>query len=234
MTSGGHPAHAGLARELSEFARELQAERDTGAVLRRIVEVTVDELGAAVAAGITFVQRGRFSTVAQTHEVVTAIDEVQYRLGEGPCLTSLREEVTVRSDDLTSETRWPRYASEACSHGLRSLLSFQLFVETDNLGALNVYADKPDAFDDEDESVGVLLASHAAIAVSDKRVEGNLRRALESRDVIGQAKGILMERFKISADQAFEMLVAVSQHRHVKLRDLAFELATTGELSDTR
>jgi GAF domain-containing protein len=219
-----------LARELSELARDLQAERDTQAVLRRIVAATLSEIPSAVAAGITTVERGHFSTAAETDEILGVIDQVQYRQNDGPCVRSLREEITVRSDDLSNEPRWPKYAAAAVEHGLRSMMSFQLFVEADNLGALNVYADKPNAFDEDDENAGLLLASHAAVAISGKRVEANLRTALESRDVIGQAKGILMERFKLNADQAFQLLVAVSQHQHRKLRDVADDLASTGEM----
>jgi GAF domain-containing protein len=144
----------------------------------------------------------------------------------------LREEVTVRSDDLVGERRWPRYAAAAVEAGFGSLMSFQLFVKDENLGALNVYGAGPNVFGDEDENAGLLLASHAAVAISGKQAELNLRTALESRDVIGQAKGILMERFKLNADQAFQVLVAVSQHQHRKLRDVAGDLAATGELAD--
>jgi GAF domain-containing protein len=228
--SSGRAADPGLARELSELARDLQAERDTQAVLQRIVAATLSEIPSAVAAGITTVERGHFSTAAETDEILGVIDQVQYRHNDGPCVRSLREEITVRSDDLTDEPRWPKYAAAAVEHGLLSMMSFQLFVEADNLGALNVYADKPNAFDEDDENAGLLLASHAAVAISGKRVEANLRTALESRDIIGQAKGILMERFRLNADQAFQLLVAVSQHQHRKLRDVADDLASTGDM----
>jgi GAF domain-containing protein len=201
-------------------------------VLQRVVDATLSEIPSAAAACITTVEHGDFRTAAPTSEVLREIDQVQYKEHDGPCVTSLREQVTVRSDDLTHETRWPLYAAAAVERGLRSLLSFQLFVDGDNLGVLNVYADKVNAFDDEAEEAGLLLASHAAVAISGKRAEANLRNALESRDVIGQAKGILMERFKLNADQAFQMLVAVSQHEHRKLREIADDLASTGDLPD--
>jgi GAF domain-containing protein len=110
------------------------------------------------------------------------------------------------------------------------MLSVQLFVEDDNLGALNLYAESPGSFDESDENVAMLLAAHAAIAIKGGRVEGNLRSALDRRDVIGQAKGILMERYKIDDSQAFDLLVVASQQTHRKLRDIAEELARSGEL----
>jgi hypothetical protein len=110
------------------------------------------------------------------------------------------------------------------------MLSFQLYVEGDNLGALNLYSRRPNAFDDESEHVGLLFASHAAIAFSDARKVEQLQHGLITRDLIGQAKGILMERFKITSAQAFTLLVRVSQHTNRKLRDVAKELANTGQL----
>jgi GAF domain-containing protein len=216
---------------LSELARDLQAERDQDAVLRRIVAATLAEIPSAVAVGITTVERGHFRTAAQTDSFVSEMDQVQYRQNDGPCVRALREEITVRSDDLAAEPRWPKYAAAAMEHGLRSMMSFQLFVERDNLGALNLYADKPNAFDEDDENAGLLLASHAAVAISGKRVEANLRTALESRDVIGQAKGILMERYGVADGPAFRLLVRVSQNTHRPVRDVAAELVRTRRLA---
>lgn len=229
-SSSGEAAGAGLARQLSELARTMQAETDLASVLQRVVDAAVFEIESATAAGITAVERGKFSTAAQTDELVGEIDRVQYAVDEGPCLTSLREQITVRADDLKHEGRWPKFASQCAERGIRSMLSFPLFAEHDNLGALNVYAAEPGAFADADENIGLLLASHAAVAMIGKRYESNLHAALETRDRIGQAKGILMERHKVSGDEAFHMLVAVSQHLHRKLRDLADELARTGEI----
>ena len=136
-------------------------------------------------------------TRAATDPLVQQIDDLQYRLGEGPCLTSLRDEVTVRAMDLRTEPRWVHFSRAAAELGVRSMLSVQLFVDDDNLGALNLYSGTPAAFDEVHESTAMPLAAHAAIAMKGSKVEGNLRDALDRRDVIGQAKGILMERYKI-------------------------------------
>lgn len=227
--STGEPIEVGLARALSELAREMQAEPDTAGLLQRIAEAAITEIEGTEYAGISLIAGNRVRTEAATDELVRQIDKQQYQLGEGPCLNSLREEVTVRSDDLDHEDRWPRFVAAAKKHGVQSVLCVQLFVDGDNLGALNMFATRAHAFDHHDETVAMLLASHAAIAMKGSAVEHNLRVALESRDTIGQAKGILMERFKISPGAAFDLLVAASQRTHHKLRDVAETLTATGE-----
>ncbi len=221
---------AGVARDLSEMARDLEAEPDTAAVMRRIVRAAVDEVHGCVGSAITLLQRGVVSSPAHSDEIAGRVDLAQQHTGEGPCVDTSRQEVTLRSDDLRDDARWPRWAAVAVENGVLSVLSFQLFVEGDTMGALDVYGDRPHAFDREAENTGLLLASHAAIALAGSRKINNLRIAADSRDVIGQAKGILMERHKISAGQAFDRLVDVSQRSHRKLREVAQELAETGEL----
>ena len=114
--------------------------------------------------------------------------------------------------------------------GVRSMLYLQLFTEADSMGALNIYAAAPSAFGEESESTGMLLAAHAAIAMTAARTEATLRAGLDGRDAIGQAKGILMERYKITATEAFGLLAASSQSVNQKLRAVSDHLAATGEL----
>ncbi|MGH3574909.1 MAG: ANTAR domain-containing protein, partial [Pseudonocardiaceae bacterium] len=139
-------------------------------------------------------------------------------------------EQTVRVSDTASEDRWPEFAKRAAQLGVGSMLSFQLYVVGDNLGALNLYNREPDAFDDESEHVGLLFASHAAVAMAGAQRNEQLIRAIGTRDLIGQAKGILMERHKLTAEQAFMLLVRASQATHTKLRDIAEQLTTVGQL----
>ncbi|MBV9594273.1 MAG: GAF and ANTAR domain-containing protein [Actinobacteria bacterium] len=230
--SSGERAEAGLARDLSELAREMQADESMEALLQRIVTAAVAEVEGAQYAGISEIRARTVTTRAMTDELVRRIDQLQYDLGVGPCLSSLREQETVRSDDLAEEQRWPQFASAAVEQGVLSMLSVQLFVEGANLGALNLYAGRRKAFDQHDESVAMLLASHAAIAMKGTAVEANLRTALRSRDLIGQAKGILMERFKVNEAQAFDVLVMFSQRTHRKLNDIATDVAATGALPE--
>lgn len=228
-TSGQSPEE-GLARDLSELAREMQNDQSMEALLDRIAAAAVREVAGAEHASISEIAGRNVHTRAGTDPLVERIDQAQYRLSEGPCLAALREQMTVRSDDLDDEQRWPRFAKAAVDEGVRSMLSVQLFVQGDNLGALNLYASEPKSFSDADESTAMMLAAHAAVAMKGARMESNFRVALESRDVIGQAKGILMERYKIDATEAFDLLVMASQRTHKKLRDVAYELSTTGEL----
>ncbi|HLM22473.1 MAG TPA: GAF and ANTAR domain-containing protein, partial [Propionibacteriaceae bacterium] len=147
---------------------------------------------------------------------------------QGPCLDSAYVHQTVRVADMASEERWPQFARRASEAGAASMLSLQLYVEGDNLGALNLYSRTPNAFDDESEQVGLLFASHAAVAYAGVRKEAQLAKAVASRDLIGQAKGILMERYKISPERAFLVLTGISQASNRKLHDIAAELVRHG------
>lgn len=229
-TSGGKSMDASIARDLSEIARELQAETDVPAIMQRIVDAAVAEIDAATGAAITLITRGVVSSPAHSSAQAAQVGLAQSETGEGPCVDTSREELTVLVDDLREDGRWPQFAPRAVEAGIVSILSIQLFVEGDNMGALDIYADQPHAFDDEAENVGLLLGSHAAIALSAGRTEANLRAAVGTRDVIGQAKGILMERYRIRGDQAFDLLVVSSQNTNRKLRDVADALIATGEL----
>lgn len=136
----------------------------------------------------------------------------------------------MRADNLRAETRWPRFARQAPDLGVLSMLSFQLFAGDDSFGALNLDAGDPAAFGQDSESTGILLAPHAALAMAAARTQAGLLTALDTREMIGQAKGILMERYKITGVQAFGLLIASSQAVNRKLRDVAEHLVTTGEL----
>ncbi|WP_375498462.1 GAF domain-containing protein [uncultured Jatrophihabitans sp.] len=229
IASSGDAIEVGLARQLGELARQMQAEPDMDHLLQRITAAVVTNIEGADHACISLFQKGTVHTRAATDDLVRRIDARESELNEGPCITSLREEVTVRSDDFEKDGRWPRFVAAAMDEGIHSMLAVQLFVREDNLGALNIYANKPNAFTEHDESAAMLLAVHAAVAVTASMTESNLRIAIESRDVIGQAKGILMERYKLSALAAFELLVVASQQTHRKLREVAEALASTGD-----
>jgi GAF domain-containing protein len=202
-----------LAQQLSQFARSLEAEDDPDRMLEEVVAAAV-ALIPGVEEGSISVVIGRTNVTSQhpSGDLPRQVDAVQTEVGEGPCLDAAFEQQTVRVSDLAHEERWPNFAKRASEIGAASMLSFQLYVEGDNLGALNLYSRRPNAFDDESEHVGLLFASHAAIAFSDARKVEQLQHGLSTRGLIGQAEGILMERFKITSAQAFTMLVRVSQH----------------------
>ena len=221
-----------LAQTLSDLARKLEAEDDTEAML--------DDLVAAAVALIPGVDEGSLSIVLARRDVSSQspsgdlsrrVDALQTETGQGPCLDAVYQEKTVSVPDMASETRWPDFARRAAEAGAGSMLSFRLWVEGDDLGALNLYGREPHAFTEESEHIGLLFVSHAAIAVAGAQKQDQLAESIATRDLIGQAKGILMERYRIDAQKAFSLLVRASQQRNVKLRELAVELTDTGELA---
>ena len=229
----GQVARNDLAEILGELARSLQDKPNVDQLLDDIVVAAVQTVPGAEHAGLMVVEgRRNVTTRAVTGDVVTLIDQAQYRTGQGPCLNAMHEQHTVRVSDMATDGRWPDFSREALATGVRSMLSFQLYVIRDNLGALNLYSARVAAFTDESEQVGLLFAAHAAVAMADARRQDNLVRALTLRDLIGQAKGILMERYKITGEQAFGLLVRASQHTNTRLADVAGNLVETGELID--
>lgn len=174
-------------------------------------------------------QRSRLETVAATDEVVRQIDRAQYETGQGPCLTSLWEHESVRVDDMASDVLWPEFSARARGYGIRSMVGFRLFLLDDTMGALNLFATRPSVFDDASDDVARLFAAHAAIALGAARQIDRLETALLTRDVIGQAKGILMERLKIDGVGAFQTLVTLSQRMNRKLHDVAATVVASTE-----
>jgi hypothetical protein len=232
--SGGTADLHELATRLGVMARELEAEDDTEAMLRRIVTDAVALIPGADEGSISVViARSRVTSQAPSGELPQRVDHLQEEVGEGPCLDAAYQHQTVRVPDMEVETRWPNFARRAADEaGVRSMLSFQLYVEGDNLGALNLYAKSPNAFADESEAVGLIFAAHAAVAFAGQRKEDQLRRGIDSRDLIGQAKGILMERHKIDNDTAFRVLAKFSQDHNIRLQELAATVALTGAFPD--
>ncbi|MFI9818299.1 GAF and ANTAR domain-containing protein [Saccharothrix variisporea] len=220
-----------LATHLTGIARMLQGQNGEQETMDAIVRSAVGTVPGAEHAGImTVLGRQEVRTVATTGELPCAVDQAQFDVGEGPCLRALFDEKVVSVPDLARDPRWPAFAARAVQLDVGSMLSFQLFVQDDDLGALNLYAARTHAFDEESEHVGGLFAGHAAIALATAQQRDHLGEAVRTRDLIGQAKGILMERHKLTADQAFAVLARASQLTNTKLRDIAERLTQTGEL----
>jgi GAF domain-containing protein len=226
------PAVSGhLAGRLSDLARELQQDEDSESILEDIVHAVLELVPHAAEASISIVTgRRTINSRAASGELPRRIDALQSETGQGPCLDAAYDHRVVRVPDLSREERWPDFAQAAFDSGARSMLSIQLFVEGDNLGALNIYGDDVNVFDEESEQVGLLIGAHAAVAFSDAQEISQLTQALDTRDVIGQAKGILMERFKITSQQAFVILTRASSESNSKLRDVADHLSSSGEV----
>jgi len=227
--TGTQVALDALARRLADAARSLQRQTSPQQVLDGVVTLAASMVPGADEATITMVRKDRHCySAAATSELASDFDVFQDETGEGPCLDAIWQQETVRVDDLGSDPRWPVLGPRAAERGVGSMLCLQLFVHRDTLGALDLLAREASAFTDESEHVGLLLASHAAIAAADAQHLENVTSALVNRDLIGQAKGILMERFKITAEQAFAVLAKVSQDTNRKVSAVAEELARTG------
>lgn len=227
------PDPAALSAAMADLAREFHRRHgsvdDTLAAITAAAAVSVP--GAQDAAISLSSRRSRLENHSATHELPRRVVHLQVEVGEGPCLQSLVEQVPIRIDDLAAEDRWPQFRARMAGEVLGSMLSVPLFVEGQSLGSLSLYAAAPAAFDAQSEEIGLVFASHAAVALAAARNEEGLRLALTNRDLIGQAKGILMERHKLTGQQAFLLLVRVSQATNVKLRDIAQELVDTGEIA---
>lgn len=190
--------------------------------------------GAADASISLIAGRKRIDSKVASGDLPRRVDALQSSTWQGPCLDAAYEDRIVRVPDLSTETRWSAFSSGAVELGAHSMLSIQLFVEGDRLGALNLYGIRPDAFDLESEHIGLLVAAHAAVAFADSQKIRQLTEALVSRQLIGQTEGILMERYKLSAQQAFLVLTRTSSSSNRKLREVAEHLTISGEIAGVK
>ncbi|MBB3038795.1 GAF and ANTAR domain-containing protein [Hoyosella altamirensis] len=216
---------------LAELARDMHGRSSASldSVLEQTTRAALTHVPGARHAGITLITgRHEIKSVAPTDGYAALLDAIQRRHDEGPCLASAWDHQMVRTDDYTKDQRWPKFTAAALRETpVRSSVCFQLFTQNQLLGALNIHADQPHAFTEAAEEVGMVLATHAAIALGTARRDGEFRSALATRDLIGQAKGILMERYKIDATEAFQLLVRLSQETNRRLAEVAGEFVTT-------
>ncbi|OCB36199.1 response regulator receiver protein [Mycobacterium malmoense] len=213
--------------QLAELVSSMErAEIDTAAGLNELIGNGVLHVVGSQYAGITMAERTRaVFNVAATHRYPVLLDEIQNRYAEGPCVEAAWRHHVMHVEDLAVEKRWPRYRRYALEQTpIRSILSYELFVDRGNMAALNFYADSPHAFSDDAVELGAVYATHIALAWSMLRRQDQFRSALTSRDMIGQAKGIIMERFNLDAVEAFELLTRLSQKSNTRLIDIAKSL----------
>ena len=216
-----------------EFARFLHGAEGTGARLQRGVELVVELIDGCDHAGVTVASKAGVWSAAATDDVVRDGDALQYTLGEGPCLDTVRFDHTVLSHDLVTDRRWPRWAPRiVADYGVHAMMSLLLYTEQDTIGALNLYADQTEAWDGDAIAIGHALADQLAVAVADAREIENRGRAMAGRTVIGQAQGILMERYGINAERAFDYLRRISQDTNRKLIAVAEEVVRTRRLPE--
>ncbi|HEY2205212.1 MAG TPA: GAF and ANTAR domain-containing protein [Pseudonocardia sp.] len=222
-----------LAAGLAEMARDLLAQGSVRETLDRIVHHAVELVDGCEAAGIMVLRDGRVETLAASDNVVVASDRIQAEVGEGPCFDATRKqrEVYRIADFTTTEPQWPRFAPKAAELGVGSMMGFLLYTrERNNLGALDLYSSRPHAFTEECEHVGWLLASHAAVGMAAAEHVAHLHEALDSRQMIGEATGIVMARYGLTESDAFDRIVKASQNTNTKVRDLAQTISYTGDL----
>ncbi|MBW0117211.1 GAF and ANTAR domain-containing protein [Pseudonocardia abyssalis] len=214
------------------IARGLRVEHaDLPSALGAIIDIAVATVPGTTCAGIIVADTDRHLTpMATAGSIPLELDELQGHLGHGPCLTAARKQVVVHIEDMATDHRWPDFRGGARDLGVASMLCLPLHIDARCLGALSLYATSAGAFDHRAELVAQVLATQAVLTLAERLRTDQLRAALDRRDVIGQAKGILMERHRITADAAFARLSAASQSVNRKLVVVAEQLVSTGAL----
>ena len=218
MATGPDVAHA-----IAEAARTMNQPQPLEATLQTIAEVARRSVPGFDNVGISTVdRRGNVRTRAAAGDLVAELDALQYQLGEGPCVDTLRQAELVVAPHLRHDQRWPRYVPGAVALGVQSQLAVKLYLDEEGtLGGINFYSTLSEEVDPDAEGQAELFATHAAIALGNARERQNLNEALLSRAVIGQAIGIVMERYEMNEDRAFAFLLRASSHSNTKLRDVA-------------
>jgi GAF domain-containing protein len=232
MSSNGSAAAA-----LEKLGRLALRDQSMEMFLQQVCDAAADVMPGAPETSVLLLVGDKPQTTVFTGQLALDCDERQYQTGQGPCLHAARTGELTEIADMQTETRWPDYVQQAAERGALSSLSIPLAISDGVSGALNIYARTPHAFDEESRAVGTRFGPYAAVALANmhayqnaRDMADNLQTALESRAVIDQAKGILMERYKFSADQAFQVLARHSMHSNQKLRTVADELVRTGLL----
>jgi GAF domain-containing protein len=232
--SSGTSEDAGLASAYGQLLGLLVEAPDVDALLDKTVHLAADVVVPVAACGLTVRRDGRPFTAATSNDTASQVDEIQYRMDEGPCLDALRTGTVVSVDDLGQDARWPRYRPHAIAHGVVSSLSLPLTVEGETLGAMNLYAATPAAFDGphRDRAEAFAARSSAALTLSLRQLHQTEMRqqladAMMSSSVIDQAVGIMMGQQRCTAAAAFDLLRQASQRRNRKLRDIAAEIVTS-------
>jgi hypothetical protein len=217
--------HLEIAEAMSEVAAALRTPIDLDETLELITRSAADTIPGIVEASISITTRtGEIQTLAPTGPVVTRADHLQYELGEGPCLDAALEEPVVAVNDLAADPRWPDFGPKAAALGFGSQVAFQFRAEPHVRGALNLYAREPNEIDRDAIELGSMFAGQIAVAMGWARQDQTMTAALATRNLIGQAVGIVMERYKLDSDRAFAFLTRLSQTSNTKLHTIATAL----------
>ncbi|BBY26831.1 hypothetical protein GCM10023114_54150 [Mycolicibacterium sediminis] len=216
-----------LVNRLAHLAEAAPAREPIEDVFADVCASAVELIDGASHADVMLIRDDHVVSVGATSDLSVRLDELQRRFGEGPCADAAFTATTVRADDFRTETRWREYAPAAAELGMRSCLSYRLYGEGRIAATMNVFGHEPDVWDEEAETIGEILAAHAAAAITASRWGATVHSTLSLRDRIGQAKGILMERYGVDDVRAFEILRRLSQEARLPLAELAQRVVDT-------
>lgn len=208
---------------LAEAARTINQPRSVQETLEAIVHTARNSIPGFDHVGISLMHRdGTVETMAATGDLVWDLDDLQYTINEGPCVSSLHEEPVIVADHLRRSQRWPSYVPKALKRGLKSQMALRLYVdENGTIGGINLYSTEREDIEPHAPQVAHVFAAHAAVTLGKVQELDQLEHAIASRQQIGVAIGVLVERYKIDEQAAFNFLVRTSSHRNTKLRDVA-------------
>jgi hypothetical protein len=197
-------------------------------VLSDVTKAALELVPGTDTAGVLLIGKGgKWDSLGGTSDLPHFLDELQMKYNEGPCVEAALDDLIVRTEDFRTDERFPNWSPAVVELGVLSGVSFKLYTANRTAGALNLFAFKPNAFDGESETFGTVLAAHAAAAILASREGEELQSALSTRDRIGQAKGIIMERYNVDDIQAFDMLRKLSQDSNIRLVDIAQRVIET-------
>jgi len=222
---------AGAAAErFAQLAVELHSTGGVDETVQAVVDFALQALDCSHAGVALSVSGRKLEIPAVTDPVVAEIYELQMHGGKGPLADSMRDRSTIVVSDVATDGRWPEWAEKVLGLGVRSVVDVPLATATGTVGVLGLYSVRPDAFGPDDVAIAHILARHASVAVATARSEQTLAQAVDARKLVGQAMGILMERYDLDGDRAFEVLRRYSQDTNRKLRDVAQDLIDTRKL----
>ena len=219
---------AHIAAKIAHVAASVNSSKPLDAALESIVQAAVHTVPGFNHVGISITHGdGTIETRAATDQLVWDLDDLQYSLREGPCYDAMRGETITVVNHAKDDLRWPHYMPEAAKRGLRSQLGIGLYNNEESLGGLNLYSTESDTIANEAVIVAELFAAHATMALGFAREVSQLQKALDARNIVGQAVGIAMERFHLDDDDALQFLVRISQRDGIRLNAVAQDLVDT-------
>lgn len=207
--------------QLARIIEQLSAEPEEAYTLQQVVDQAVANVPGCHMCSVFVRRHGTVEVAANSDATASRVDELQFELDEGPCLNVLSEHELASVPDTEHERRWPRWAEQAHAQGVKSSLSVRLSATAPYFACLNMYSYREGGFDDDAVDRAVVYARLASVALEQAREISGLRSALNNRLIIGAAQGILMERYGLTLNRAFEVLRRHSNDNNTKLRDVA-------------